>query len=134
MSKGRKTGGRDFKIGHDQPGPGRPPRSESEKFFSKLTRTTLEALLSRYLSMTMEELERVTNNPQTPVLELLIGSVLQKGLIEGDHRRLNFLFDRMVGKCVEKVELKTHKPFIIEGTAGQRVILGVSEVDDETGS
>lgn len=132
MANGRKTGGKDFKPGHNQPGPGRPPHSKELRAASKLTRTTLEATLSRFLSMRMEDLEKALSDPKTPILELLIGKILQRGIEEGDSRRLNFLLDRLIGRVIDKVEYVPPEPFIIQGRNGEEITLGMKNMKQDT--
>ena len=48
--------------------------------------------------MTQTQLTAALESPSTPMLELSIASILEKGVKNGDAMRLAFLLDRAIGK------------------------------------
>ena len=103
MAKGKKTGGRPFPPGNILNPNGAPRVPEDLKNARKLTKVQFEILINKYLFSPKQVLAAAAQNPDTPVLELLIGSIMHKAVVEGDERRLNFLLDRLLGKVTEKV-------------------------------
>lgn len=63
-------------------------------------------LIQKIMDMDRQELENMFRDPDTPMWELMVGRVIDKALQDGDTTRLNFLFDRTIGKVVEKRELE----------------------------
>ena len=43
-------------------------------------------------------------DPNTKALELLIGKIMAEAISKGDHMRMNFILDRMIGKVKDVVE------------------------------
>jgi len=129
MARGRKTGGKDFRPGHDKPGPGRPSYPEDIKRASKLTRTVFEAKLNRFLFMNNEELKTVLEDKEAPILDQIVGRILLRAVKDGDHTRFDFILNRLLGKITEHKEEVKIEPFIIESFDGMRRIeLGVKQV------
>ncbi len=104
MAKGKKTGGRDFKKGYVSNPNGRPKLPEDLRVIKRLTQSEITSLISKYLQLTRDELTRAAQDKSLPIIELYIASVIQKGVIGGDTLRLNFLFDRTIGKVADKIE------------------------------
>jgi hypothetical protein len=103
VARGKKTGGKDFYKG--QPGgPGRPPLPEDIKKARELNKDELTRVLNDFIYLSKGEIEEKILNSSTPMLELLVASILKKGIDFGDHMRLSFLLDRLVGKVKEVVE------------------------------
>jgi hypothetical protein len=102
VAKGKKTGGRDFKKGN----PGRLPGTVViPKKILNLNRKEAEEKISKYLKMTPVDLEKVSKNPETLAIDLLIISVIMHAMKTGDYTRLNFLFDRTIGRVKEKIDV-----------------------------
>lgn len=127
MAKGVKTGGRDFKPGHDQPGPGRPPYPKEVREASKLTRILFEGTLNKLINMNISELESYTQDSSVPAIEVILASILQRAIRDGDHTRLDFILNRLIGKVKEKIDVDLPKPFIIQDLSGNRTILGMEQ-------
>jgi hypothetical protein len=83
---------------------GRKKLPEDIKAVRELNKLEMERLLNRFIYMKREELEAIKTNKDTTLLELFVASVVSKGITMGDERRLNFLFDRLVGRVKESVE------------------------------
>lgn len=103
MAKGKKTGGRNFKKGASGNPKGPAPLPEDIKETRKLTQIEFERIANKYLFARKDEIAKASVDPNTPVIELLIGSIIHKAVVEGDERRLDFLLARLVGKVVQPV-------------------------------
>jgi hypothetical protein len=66
--------------------------------------------VNKYLFMTMRDIriamEDQTAKDKIPVINLIVISILQKALIEGDEKRFNFLLDRTIGQVVRRIHVK----------------------------
>ena len=139
MARGKKTGGRDFKPG--QPALNKPQPIELKEA-RRMTKTKVEAVLQKFLGWTVTDLRKYAEDQNNPVLEMYVARILVKGISEGDTARLNFLFDRLIGKVKEVKEITTPKPTVIKMLDGKtELILGaqpeatVEEIlDDENNS
>lgn len=126
--KGEKNGGgRDFVKGQSGNPNGRPKLPEDIKAASKLTRASLEAIINKYMGMDKDQLGDVVKAKGTPVIELMIASIIHKALVHGDQQRLDFMLNRLIGRVKEQVEISVPKPTIIERSDGTEVIMGVEK-------
>lgn len=120
-----------FKKGQGSANPfGRPLLPKELKEAKKLNRAGMELAFNLHISSTQEALEEFVKDKSNKVLDLIIASMLLKAIKEGDHYRLNFLLDRLIGKVKDEVEVIGAKPTIIQllNNKGQ-IILG-SENDE----
>ena len=101
MAKGKKTGGRNFT---GQPGPGRPRLPKAVKEARKLTKVEFESVVHAMSFMTRAELKAKMKDPTTTVLELMVGALASEAVNRGDHNRMEFIHNRMVGKVPDKVQ------------------------------
>lgn len=101
------TRGKPFKKGHPG-GPGRPKKDPELAKAEKLTRTEAEQHLIRFMQMDIQELELVLKDKKRKVIEHIIGRIALMAIKQGDHTRLNFVLDRLIGKVKDKVE-NTHE-------------------------
>jgi hypothetical protein len=133
MAKGKKTGGRDFAkgvSGNPKGGPGLP---KDVKEARKLTQGELERAVNRYLHLSRGELKAAIEAPGTPMIEIMIASIIAQAATKGDQMRLDFILNRIIGKVQDRVEVTMPKPFIIERKDGSTVELGakVDAKDEE---
>ena len=86
------------------PGGGRkkPP---DIKVATEYSRNEIERTLNNFLTLTKTDLKQRLEHPEASILQLAIGSVLMKTVKEGDHQRLGFIFDRIIGKVRDRIEL-----------------------------
>jgi hypothetical protein len=98
MAKGRHTGGKLYKVGHKNPGPGRPKLDPEIKEIRKLSQNHFIEIANKYLNMTKRELKQVNDNPETPMKELLIAAIIHRAILMGDPTRYTFLLDRLLGR------------------------------------
>lgn len=129
MAKGKKTGGKDFVKG--DPRAGRPPQPPEITAASNLTMAEARAALSKYLKLSMTELEDVLKSRTIQTMDMWIARIVLLGLKNGDYQRLNFMFDRLIGKVTEKVDLKVVEPTIIEFKDGRKIVMGMTPKTEE---
>ena len=72
----------------------------------KLTRLGLELIIQKYLHSTADELKAILKEPgQTTVIELMVISIMARGMSGGDTQRAEFILNRLIGKVPDKVEV-----------------------------
>lgn len=84
---------------------GRPKLTDEERMARILNRIAFERICNQYLHLSKDELEDIVRRKETPVIELMVASVVIKAIKSGDQHRLNFLLDRLIGKVPERVEI-----------------------------
>lgn len=104
MAKGKFTGGKHFEPGN-QYGK-RKTLPADVKAMRKLTRAEVIEKLSKYLHLEKRELKKIKDSVNTPMLDLMVISVIEKASSLGDDRRLNFLLENTVGKLQNEVKLE----------------------------
>lgn len=127
MARGKKTGGKNFEPGN-KVGKGRPPIPEDIKQARKLNQNEFERVANKFLYLTRDELKAALAQPTTTTIELMLGSIIAQAVQKGDHMRLEFMLNRLIGKVTDVVKLEV-EPFVIErpySGKGQEV-LGVVE-------
>lgn len=71
------------------------------------------------------------DNDHLETIDIWLAKIIVMGITQGDHVRLNFMFDRLIGKVTEVKEVKVSQPFMIESLDGNKTItLGTDEVRD----
>lgn len=100
-----KTGGRVFQKGQSGNPKGRPPIPPELKAVKQLSPQSVRLLVSKFAAMSKEELAELLQKPDTPLIEITIGSIFAKAAKEGDYSRFNFLLDRSVGKVKDEVDI-----------------------------
>lgn len=98
-------------------GPGRPRKEEDVRRAAKITRTEAEALLTKFMQMEITELEAVLKDKKRKVIEHIIGRVALMAIKNGDHSRLDFVLNRLIGKVSDKVEHSV-KPRVVHNLDG----------------
>jgi hypothetical protein len=124
MSKGRKTGGRNFKPGNKANPHGRPQVPPEVKEARKLNQSQMELIFNKLIHMTEVELKAHWTNPQTPKFEKIVCKILNEAEIRGDHYRLDFVLNRLIGKVTEKVLHELPKPFVVKKSDGSQIVMG----------
>ena len=118
--------GKPFKKGHAG-GPGRPKMPPEIRAAANLTMAEARAKLSGYLKLSLDELSVIVKDRSKPAMDIWIATIVFMGIKHGDQQRLNFMFDRLIGKVTEKVELSHVEPTIIEFTDGRKVVMGMED-------
>lgn len=83
--------------------------------------------MGKFCMMTAADLQTVIDDPKSPMLHIMVASIMAKSAQQGDHQRFESLMQRMVGKVQDKLELSTPAPFIIRRTSGESIELGVDQ-------
>ncbi len=135
MTRGRKTGGRDFKPGVSGNPAGRPKTREDLKQVKLLSQDDVSRIMQKMLDMKIIDLDHMVNDPDTPAMELMIAKIMHKAMIEGDQARLDFLFNRVIGKVLDKKEIEvrpvTYRTQVRgDGALIQEVLEAESEEED----
>lgn len=131
MATGFKSGGRNFQKGVVTNPKGRPRIPEDLKDAGRLTKPELERLMNKMLSMQPGELTKQLKSGELTCKEMLIGTIISKGIIHGDQHRLDFILNRLIGKVKEQVEYDASFEFTIKKKfgpdAGEESILSAAK-------
>ena len=103
-----------FKPGQSGNPKGKPPTPQDVRDARKLNAVQVSRIINKFLNMDMAWIKEVIDQSHTPALEYMIGKMLIECGKTGDFQRLNFIFDRCVGKVTEKMEVKMPKPTVIK--------------------
>lgn len=94
----RKPNGKLWVKGESGNPKGRPKIPPEIKAMRQLTNLEFSRLANKFLCMTKDEIQECIKDPRASVLELMIASIISKGLSQGDQIRLNALLERIIGK------------------------------------
>lgn len=129
MTQGRKTGGRDFKPGHTF-SKGRPLIPPDLKEVRTLKKDEAERLIVMLMSHTVEELREIQKDPKTPAMHVVIANIIIAASLSGDNQRMEFLFNRTIGRVLEKIEHTIPTPFVIRKPNGD-IEMGIKDPEDQ---
>lgn len=93
---------------------GRVKLPEEVKEAKRLNRASMEAALNKFLTWETDKLAEFLRDTKNPVLDMIIAKILIEAMKKGDQMRLNFLFDRLIGKVQDKVEHTLPKPTVVK--------------------
>jgi hypothetical protein len=111
---------------------GRPKIPEDLKKARKLNQIEVGRIINRFMNQSVEFIKNEMEDENTSALEAMIGKIIIEAHKHGDYSRVNFLFDRMIGKVTEKVEHTMPKPTVIKLIGEDAaVILGSSKGDED---
>lgn len=103
---------------------------EVEKTVQKLGRDLVESKLTSMLQKTTAELEAIEKSRTAQSLDIFISKIILQGIKSGDQYKLNFIFDRLIGKVTDVKEIRLPKPTVIQRLDGSTVELG-SRIEDK---
>ncbi len=129
-----KANATSYKKGQPSPNPGgRPKLPDDVREARRLSQVELERAINRHLFMTPAALKVAQGDPKTTMLEQIVIGLLIKAVSLGDPYRLDLILNRLIGRVVERVEVKLPTPFVIRRGNGDEVVLGakVEEIDDK---
>jgi hypothetical protein len=69
--------------------------------------TEINDTIQSIISMTVEELKKVWDNPKSTILEKTVAGALKKSLEKGNLESVETLINRVYGKPKEKIEMET---------------------------
>ncbi len=98
-------------------GPGRPLVDPRVKELKALNRSEVELLMAHLMRGNAESIKKLIEDPHASMMQVMIASIIAKGVTTGDPSILNFILDRTIGKVKEiepeddehKNELYRHK-------------------------
>jgi len=84
---------------------GRPKVPEDIREARKINQIELERIFNKYLYMDRAEFqEQAEKTTGMPVIECMVVSLLARGTLEGDEKKLEFFLRRLIGPVVERLE------------------------------
>ena len=123
-----------FKKGEVANPNGRPKLPPDLVKARRLNQAEVGRVINKYMNMSVEDIRADMSQPDTKALEAMIGKIIIEAHKHGDYSRVNFLFDRMIGKVTEKMEIKVPKPTMVKLLYGPAIMLDHEkevENDDE---
>lgn len=120
-----KPRGRPFKKGNTISKGRQKPITEEERAIAKLTRTHLKIIIRKYLMLNKSELKNVALADETKVLDLMVISVMNKAIVQGDEKRINWFLEQLFGK------LKEHREVQISGTIETKPAYKLKNLSDK---
>lgn len=88
-----------------------------------MTAAEVTRILTELIDKTPEEYTAF--KPRTK-LEEIVMSLMNKAIEEGCTTRLNLLFDRIIGKVKDTLEVTVPEPFIVKRGDGTEVVMGAA--------
>jgi hypothetical protein len=116
-----------FKPGQSGNPGGRPKLPEDIKKARKLNQVELERAVNHLLFCTRDELQAIVKNPETPMLEVMVASIMAQAATKGDQMRLEFVLARLIGKVKDQLEVTVPTPFVIRRPSGETLELGMDK-------
>jgi len=117
-----KPRGKPFAKGNK--GGGKKKLTEEEKVIAKLNRTQLKIIIRKYLQLNKSELKDVALAEETKVLDLMVISVMNKAIVQGDEKRINWFLEQLFGK------LREHREVQISGTIETKPVYKLQNLSD----
>lgn len=85
---------------------------------SLLRRADVQAIIGRISKMSRNELQKLVDDMDAPILEVTLAGIYMKAASDSDASRMSFLLDRSVGRVVDVVEMRSSDQY--EETASER--------------
>lgn len=97
--------GRPFEKGKSGNPGGRTKMPEDLREARKINQIELERAINHYFYMTKDALRAALVDKDTPIIELIVGTIMAKAVAHGDHQRLEFILCRMLGRTKQQIEV-----------------------------
>jgi hypothetical protein len=120
-----------FKKGQSGNPKGRKKCPPEIKYMKKLSKEFVQCRITHWLQKPLSEVMELLKDPKQQAMDHFICKIIVLGVMKGDHQRLSFLLDRLIGKVKEHVEFVEPAPFIIQGKT-QTLELG-SKMEEKDG-
>jgi hypothetical protein len=78
---------------------GRPAVTDEVRTLAYHTRENIIKVLVSFLELSREQLAEKMQAAETTMLELLVGSIITRGIKDGDPHRMNAILDRIIGRA-----------------------------------
>lgn len=131
MSKPRGKGKR-FEPGHAPiPGAGRPPMPPDVREARKMNQAEVARVINRQINLTENEVKQIQDDKAQTLLDRIVAGIILVTKEKGDFFRLNFLFDRGIGRVTEKIKIERPKPTVIQYKDGTATVLGHTPEEEE---
>jgi len=103
-----------------------------------LTKDKVSAIIGKVADNSVEEVRDLVGKETATMLERTVASIFMEAYEKSDASKLEFLFQRSIGKVTEQIDVKQIEPFILTKRDGSQVVAGVKQADedehDETGN
>jgi hypothetical protein len=110
---------------------GCPPASNDIQVLKALSRAFVETKIAAAMQRTVLELEEVWKDPKSQAIDVAMSAIMIKSS-RGDYKAFNFLLDRVIGRVVEKIDMKVPTPFMIRSFDGKEEIkLGMKQEEED---
>ena len=124
-----------FKKGQSGNPNGRPKNPDFKVLeeLKGMSRVFVETKIAMALQRNIPELTSISKSSESQAIDVAISRIILRSCVEGDYKSLSFLFDRVIGKVVEKVDIKLPSPFIVESLDGKKTIecgMEIKETDE----
>lgn len=111
-------------------GQGRPKKPSEVRLAEKVSKNEVMLTLSKFMRLPVDELTAIAEDTSRPAMENWIAKICIMGMEKGDQFRLDFIFNRLIGKVTDKIEHAFPKPTIIERLDGSQTVLGLEEPEE----
>ena len=101
---------------------GRPRKYVSELRAQGYKRSEVNDCIQVMISMTMDELKEVWDNPKATILEKTIANAMRKSMEKGSLYSIETLLDRVFGKPKETAEVHTEGIIKVEFVKGAAIL------------
>ena len=119
-----------FKPGKSGNEVGRPKEPKELTLAKSLNKEFVRQKMTEMLQKPLHELIEMSQAWDEQAIDCWLAKIIAVGIQNGDPMRLNFMFDRIIGKVTEVKEVQIAKPFRIESRKGDTIELGMGDVKD----
>lgn len=92
-------------------GQGRPPLTAEEKEVAIKTRSELSAVMMKYATLNVKQIDELLENPDVPVLDKALLKNFKKANEEGSMERTDWIMNHIMGPQAKKIDITTSKKF-----------------------
>ena len=119
-----------FKKGKSGNDIGRPIEPKEVQLAKTLNREFVASKMTELLRKPLSELQEISQDWDEQAIDCWLAKIITMGVATGDAIRLNFMFDRIIGKVTEIKEVQILEPFRIESREGKTIDLGMRNKND----
>ena len=119
-----------FKKGKSGNEIGRPIEPKEVQLAKTLNREFVASKMTELLRKPLSELQEISQDFDEQAIDCWLAKIITMGISTGDAVRLNFMFDRIIGKVTEIKEVQILEPFRIESREGKTIELGMRNMKD----